>query len=41
VFEGAEAAVARINVDAPPSVEALTSLRAGNDDVLDVRVVSL
>lgn len=41
IFEGAEAAVARINVDGLPSDEALASLRGGNEDILDVHVVSL
>jgi D-3-phosphoglycerate dehydrogenase len=41
IFEGAEAAVARINLDGAPSVDALAILRDGNDDILDVRVVPL
>jgi D-3-phosphoglycerate dehydrogenase len=41
IFEGAEAAVARINLDGSPSLDALASLRSGNDDILDVRVVPL
>jgi D-3-phosphoglycerate dehydrogenase len=41
IFEGAEAAVARINLDGAPSADALATLRSGNDDILDVRVVSL
>ena len=41
IFEGAEAAVARINMDASPSPAVLNALRAGNDDILDVRVVPL
>lgn len=41
VFEGAEAAVARINLDAEPSGAAMAALRGGNPDILDVRVVPL
>ena len=41
IFEGAEAAVARINLDGSPSPDTLTGLRTGNDDILDVRVVPL
>jgi len=41
IFEGAEAAVARINLDGAPSSDALAGLRSGNDDILDVRVVPL
>ena len=41
IFEGAEAAVARINMDASPSPAVLNALRAGNDDIVDVRVVPL
>jgi D-3-phosphoglycerate dehydrogenase / 2-oxoglutarate reductase len=41
IFEGAEAAVARINVDVAPSNETVTALRDGNADILDVRVVPL
>jgi hypothetical protein len=33
--------VARINLDGSPSPDALASLRSGNDDILDVRVVPL
>ena len=40
IFEGAEAAVARINIDASPSPAVVDALR-GNDDILDVRVVPL
>ena len=41
VFEGAEAAVARINVDAAPSEALLAAIRAGNSDILDLRVVEI
>ncbi len=41
VFDGAEAAIARINLDAEPLAATVDSLRGGNDDILDVRVVPL
>jgi D-3-phosphoglycerate dehydrogenase len=41
VFEGAEAAVARINLDGPPSVELCDGLKRGNENVLDLQVVRL
>jgi D-3-phosphoglycerate dehydrogenase / 2-oxoglutarate reductase len=41
IFEGAEAAVARINLDRSPSAETVAALRDGNDDILDVRIVRL
>jgi D-3-phosphoglycerate dehydrogenase len=41
VFDGAEAAIARINLDAEPLAATVDSLRRGNDDILDVRVVPL
>jgi D-3-phosphoglycerate dehydrogenase len=41
VFEGAEAALARINVDKEPSAELLSSVRSGCADVLEVAVVAL
>ena len=41
IFEGAEAAVARINLDGSPSDDVLAALRAGNEDILDVHLVSL
>ena len=41
VFEGAEAAVARVNVDAAPSRDLIEAIRTGNDDILDVQVVSI
>jgi D-3-phosphoglycerate dehydrogenase len=41
VFEGAEAAIARINVDKEPSAELLASVRADCADVLEVTVVAL
>ena len=41
VFEGAEAAVARINLDGAPSHELLTAIKTGNADILDLHVVAL
>ncbi len=41
IFEGAEAAVARINLDGKPSDGILATLRSGHADVMDVRVVAL
>lgn len=41
VFAGAEAAVARINLDAAPSAAALDAIRTGHPDVLTADVVAL
>ena len=41
VFEGAEAAVARINLDGEPSAELCDRIKAGNDNVFDLQVVHL
>ena len=41
VFDGAEAAIARINVDAPPNGQLLDRLLRGNADILDLRLVTL
>lgn len=41
VFDGAEAAIARINLDAAPDAGVMGALRDGNADILDVRVVPL
>lgn len=41
VFEGAEAAVARINLDRQPDMPVLEAIRQGHEDVLDVKVVEL
>lgn len=41
VFAGAEAAVARINVDAAPSDEALRAIRDGHPDVITADLVGL
>lgn len=41
VFEGAEAAVARINLDLAPAPELLDEIRRGNADVLDLSLIAL
>jgi D-3-phosphoglycerate dehydrogenase len=41
VFEGAEAAVARINLDGEPASAVRDRIKAGNGDVLDLQVVPL
>jgi D-3-phosphoglycerate dehydrogenase len=41
VFEGAEAAVARINLDKAPSQAILDGLRAGNADVIELSVLEI
>lgn len=41
IFDGAEAAIARINLDAAPGADLLTAIRSGNDDILDLRLVRI
>ena len=41
VFEGALAAVARVNLDAPPDEDLLAEIESGNSDILDLQVVAL
>ena len=41
VFEGAAAAVARINLDGRPSAELCARIKAGNADVFDLQVIDL
>jgi len=41
VFEGAEAAVARINLDKAPSSATLDRLRAGNEDIIELDLLTL
>ena len=41
VFEGAAAAVARINLDNAPSREMLNGLQAGNLDILELDLLKL
>ena len=41
VFDGAEAAVARINLDGEPSSAVCAQIKSGNENVLDLQVVRL
>lgn len=41
VFEGAEAAVARINLDGAPSSSLCERIKTENSDILDLHVVRL
>ena len=41
IFEGAEAAVARISVDALPSESLIAEIRDGNQDIIDLDVVTI
>ena len=41
VFDGAEAAVARINLDKAPSAETLDRLRSGNSDIIELDLLTL
>ena len=41
VFEGAEAAVARINLDGAPGPALCDTIKSGNSDVLDLQLVNL
>jgi D-3-phosphoglycerate dehydrogenase len=41
VFEGAEAAVARINLDKEPSDDTLESLRSRNVDIIELDLLEL
>jgi D-3-phosphoglycerate dehydrogenase len=41
IFEGAQAAVARINLDGAPSARALDAMQSGNADILDLQLVKL
>jgi D-3-phosphoglycerate dehydrogenase len=41
VFEGAEAAVARINLDKAPSQATLDRLREGNEDIIELSVLEI
>ena len=41
IFEGAHAAVARINLDGAPSARALEAMQSGNADILDLQLVKL
>jgi D-3-phosphoglycerate dehydrogenase len=39
IFDGAHAAVARINLDGPPMASTLEGIEAGNSDILDLQLV--
>jgi D-3-phosphoglycerate dehydrogenase len=41
IFEGAQAAVARINLDGAPSYALLGAIKAGNRDILDLHLVRI
>lgn len=41
IFDGAHAAVARINLDGAPSVRALAAMQSGNAEILDLQLVKL
>lgn len=41
IFDGAHAAVARINLDGAPSAQALEAMQSGNADILDLQLVKL
>ena len=41
MFEGAQAAVARINLDGSPNASLLGRIASGNSDILDLRLVKL
>ena len=41
IFEGAQAAVARINLDGAPSSALMASIQEGNSDILDLQLVTL
>jgi D-3-phosphoglycerate dehydrogenase len=41
IFEGAQAAVARINLDRPPIDALLNTIRSGNSDILDLHLVTI
>ncbi|OFW01374.1 MAG: hydroxyacid dehydrogenase [Acidobacteria bacterium RIFCSPLOWO2_02_FULL_68_18] len=41
IFEGAEAAVARINLDGEPAPDLLRAIQAGNQDILSLHVVKI
>jgi D-3-phosphoglycerate dehydrogenase len=41
IFEGAHAAVARINLDGEPPEALLQQMQAGNSDILDLHLVTI
>jgi len=41
IFDGAQAAIARINLDGAPSARALDAMKSGNADILDLQLVKI
>jgi D-3-phosphoglycerate dehydrogenase len=41
IFDGAHAAVARVNLDGEPTASTLEAIRSGHEDVLDLQLVAL
>ena len=41
IFDGAEAAVARIHVDGAPPDDLMKTIRQGNTDILDLHLVKI
>ena len=41
IFEGAEAAIARINLDGQPPADLLRTIEQGNQDILNLYVVKI
>jgi D-3-phosphoglycerate dehydrogenase / 2-oxoglutarate reductase len=41
IFEGAQAAIARINLDGAPSPAVLEAIQAGSGDILDLHFVRI
>lgn len=41
IFDGAQAAVARINLDGAPSARALEAMRSSNADILDLQLIDI
>lgn len=41
IFDGAHAAVARINLDGEPSTDTMNAIQSGNTDILDLQLVTL
>jgi D-3-phosphoglycerate dehydrogenase len=41
IFEGATAAVARINLDGAPSQAQLAAIRSGNENILSLQLVAI
>jgi D-3-phosphoglycerate dehydrogenase len=39
VFDGAEAAIARIHLDQSPSTEVLDKIRTGNNDIIELNLI--